>query len=190
MAFNVKVTKTSSAAKVNQALTSLAKKEVYVGIPQTRSSRPGEPINNAELMYIHTNGSPVQHIPARPVIEPAISQPETRALIVDELKLAAEAALTGDKGKEDTHLKRAGLIGSNAAKAWFTDSRNNWPKNKPSTIRNKIRKLRGKSLRDALDILDEYEQDSTTDVSSIDTPLIDTGELRRSITFVVGEKGK
>jgi hypothetical protein len=188
MPFNLKVVRTSSAVKVNKALESLARKEVYVGVPQANASRKDEPINNAELMYIHTNGSPIKHIPARPVIEPALEAEPTKALIKDELKLAAEAALSGDKVKEDTHLKRAGTIGSNAAKEWFTDPRNNWPKNRPSTIRNKLRKLRGKALKDALEILDEYENDSTVDASSIDTVLVDTGEMRRSITGVLGEK--
>lgn len=188
MPFDLKVTKTSSAAQVNKALASLARKEVYVGIPQANASRPGEPVNNAELMYIHTNGSPIRHIPARPVIEPAIEASPTKELIKDELKLAAEAALVGDKSKEDTHLKRAGTIGANAAKSWFTDSRNGWKQNAPSTIRHKLRTLKGKSLRDALDLLDEYEADDSVDINSINTPLIDTGELRRSITYVVGEK--
>ena len=44
-----------------QRLKRLPKVGVLVGIPQERSSRPskeGEPnqINNAELLYIHTNG--------------------------------------------------------------------------------------------------------------------------------------
>lgn len=39
-------------------LKALSKKEVYVGIPQEKASRPagGDPINNAELLYIHTHG--------------------------------------------------------------------------------------------------------------------------------------
>jgi hypothetical protein len=180
--FDLKVTHTSSAAKVNEALKTLAKKQVYVGVPQQNASRKDGTVNNAELMYIHTNGSPMRNIPARPVIEPAIEADNNKKVITEQLRDAAEAALDGDAEGMNASLQKAGIAGSNAAKRWFTDSRNGWPKNKPSTIRNKIRKLRGTSYQDAMDILD-----SGGDISSIDTPLIDTGELRRSITYVVGE---
>lgn len=183
--FDLKVTKTSSAVKVNESLAKLAKKQVYVGIPESGAGRKQGEINNAALMYIHTNGSPMNNIPARPVIEPAIEQPETKKLIVEQLKDAAEAAFEGDESAMDESLQKAGRLGANAAKRWFTDSRNGWPKNKPSTIRNKLRKLPGTSYADAMDILD-----SGGDISSLDTPLIDSGELRRSITYVVGEDKK
>lgn len=185
--FNLKVTKTSTAAAVNTAIEKLEKNQVYVGIPQATTDRPTPGITNAELMYIHTNGSPLRNIPARPVIEPAIEANGNRQMIAEELKHAAERALLQDPAGMQVYLKRAGFVGMTAAKDWFTDSRNGWPPNKPSTIRNKLRTLRGKDYTDAMDILDEYIADPTRDVSGIDTPLIDTGELRRSITFVVGD---
>lgn len=183
--FDLTVTKTSSALKVNETLAKLARKQVLVGIPASNAKRKGEAINNAELMYIHTNGSPMNNIPARPVIEPAIEQPETKKLITEQLKDAAEALFDGDEAAMDESLQLAGRLGANAAKRWFTDSRNGWPKNKPSTVRNKLRKLRGTAYTEAMDILD-----SDGDIMSIDTPLIDSGELRRSITYVVGEDKK
>lgn len=183
--FDLKVTKTSSAAKVNAAIANIARKQVYVGIPESKAARKTGNINNAQLMYIHTNGSPVNHIPARPVIEPAIEDAPTKKLIVEQLRDAAEAGFAGEDTAMETHLDAAGQIGSNASKRWFTSSRNGWPKNKPSTIRNKLRKLRGTAFDEAMDILD-----SGGDIASIDTPLIDTGEFRRSITYVVGEDKK
>ncbi len=190
--FNLKVTKTSTAAAVNRSITTLEKRQVYVGIPQENNERPDvngkkPDVTNAELMYIHTNGSPLRNIPARPVIEPAIEADGNRQNIATELMHAAQRALVDDPAGMEEYLKRAGMVGMVAAKDWFTDPRNGWPPNKPSTIRNKLRTLRGKALNDALQILDEYESDPTRDVSGIDTPLIDTGELRRSITFVVGD---
>lgn len=178
--FDLKLNRTSTASAVNDAIKKLARKEVYVGIPESNAARKTGGINNAQLMYIHTNGSPLKNIPARPVIEPAIEA--NKAVISEQLEHAAEAALDGNEKGTDDALTRAGIAGANAAKRWFTDSRNGWPKNKPSTVRNKIRKLRGTSYQEAMDILD-----SGGDVSSIDTPLIDTGELRRAITSVTGD---
>ena len=64
-----------------------------------------------------------------------------------------------EKGVEE--LKKTGMFVQNKVRSWFTDSRNGWPPNAPSTIKAK----KGKS-----------------------NPLIDTGELRKSITYVVSNK--
>lgn len=163
------------------ALSRLTRRRAVVGIPATtaqdrqaavrkliggaRSKKRKEHlvkaalsmINNAQLLFIHTNGSPLKSIPARPVLEPAIMDPPTRALIEEELGKAAEAALTYKD--PESFLKRAGLIAENAARAWFTNPKNNWVPNKPSTIRAK-----GSSR-----------------------PLIDTAEMRKAITSLVLE---
>jgi len=117
-------------------------------------------LNNAELLYIHTNGSPARGIPARPVLQPAVQAEGNRQAIAAELAAAARASLGGDKPGKFRSLKRAGLAGQNAARNWFTDPRNNWAPNAPSTIRRK----------------------------KSDKPLIDTGALRASITYVVSEE--
>ena len=146
-----------SAQTVRARLEAISRSDVLVGIPQARNSRKGEPVGNAGLLYIHTHGSPAHRIPARPVIEPAIAADGNRQIIGQELANAAKAHLGGDPAKAETDLARAGIAGMNAAKGWFTDGRNQWPPNRPSTIRRK------KSSR----------------------PLIDTGALRRNITYVV-----
>ena len=112
-------------------------------------------INNAQLMYIHTNGSPARGIPARPVIEPALAA--NKELIGEALNAAADALLAGNAEEAEKAFKSAGQLGANAAKRWFRDPRNGWVENSPSTIK----------------------------VKGSDKPLIDTGELRRSITYVV-----
>lgn len=136
----------------------MQKNQAMVGIPQESSSRSGS-VSNAEFLYIHTNGSPANGIPARPVIEPAIEKTDVMEKIADELKAAAVAALDGNTAKAKQHLERAGLYGENAAKEQFTGE-NGWPANKASTIRAK----------------------------GSDKPLIDTGALRSAITHVVKEK--
>jgi hypothetical protein len=114
-------------------------------------------VNNAELLYIHSNGSPLRHIPARPVIEPAITEPGNKALITKELGKAAEAGLAGNAADVTMRLNRAGMLAQNICRAWFVDPRNGWAPNAPSTIRRK----------------------------GSDRPLIDTGALRQAITYIV-----
>lgn len=142
------------ASFIAAAIGDLQSAKVYVGIPEAQTSRPGEPVTNAGLMYIHTNGSEVMHIPPRPVIEPAIEN--ANEIISKELSLSIESRLDGNKELSKQHLAKAGILGANASKRWFTDPRNNWAPNAPSTIAAK----------------------------GSDRPLIDTGELRRAITSV------
>lgn len=133
--------------------------EVLVGIPQENSAREEGPLTNAELMYLHTNGSPVKHIPARPVIEPALAEPETAIRIRQYLIQGMRAATTGNIKAARACYEKAGLIGANAAKKYFTSG--NLAPNSPLTI-----KMKGSSR-----------------------PLIDTGALRQSITYVVRRNG-
>lgn len=152
----ITVTEGGTLDDVRKALSSLSNAKVYVGIPEAKTSRKGEPVTNAGLMYIHTHGSALRNIPPRPVIEPAIEAKDNKDNITKELELAANSELDGDRANTLLHLKRAGTLGSNAAKRWFTDPRNGWAPNAPSTIAAK----------------------------GSDRPLIDKGELRRAITHV------
>jgi hypothetical protein len=141
---------------IKEAIGKLDNAKVYVGIPEAETARDDEEITNAALMFIHTNGSEVMGIPKRAVIEPAIEYPSNKERIVSTLGQAADAMLDGNKQQAEHFIQVAGQQGSNASKRWFTDPANNWPPNKPSTIERK----------------------------GSDRPLIDTGELRRAITFV------
>ncbi len=144
---------------VQKSIKELKKTDVLVGVPQEKTNRDTNSITNAELLYIHTNGSPANHIPPRPVIEPAIqnSKEELGTLI----KEAILKALEGDTSGAMAGMERAGTQGENVAKGWFTNPQNNWADNAEST-----KKQKGSSR-----------------------PLIDTAQLRNSITHVVKKKG-
>lgn len=155
----ITVTEAGDLDFVRKALSNLSHARVLVGIPEAETSRPGQVVTNAGLMYIQTNGAHLPNgavIPPRPVIEPAIEAPDNRELIEEQLGLAAQAELDGKPDEMRRHLFLAGQLGSNAAKRWFRDPRNNWAPNAPSTIAAK----------------------------GSDRPLIDQGELRRAITHV------
>lgn len=113
----------------------------------------------AHQMYIMSHGSPAYHIPPRPIIEPAIE--ENRDKINEKLRRCLKYFLNFDFERGEAELKKVGIYAQNRVRAWFTDSRNGWPPNSPYTIKAK----KGKS-----------------------NPLIDTGELRKSITYVVSKE--
>ena len=142
--------------KLEQALKELSKIKVYVGIPEKEASRKEDNgPNNAELMYIHSQGSELQKIPARPVLEPVVEK--NKSQISNLLQKAMKSGLSGNKAKMMAEFHQVGQYAENKAKAYFVDPTNGWPPNSPKTVARK------KSNR----------------------PLIDTGQLRKSITHVV-----
>lgn len=114
-------------------------------------------VSNAELLHIQSKGSVLKGIPARPVLEPAVEASGNKEAIANELGAAAKAALDGNQSLAETKLKRAGMAAQRAAQKWFTDPRNAWAPNAPSTIAAK----------------------------GSDRPNIDTGGMRKAITYVV-----
>lgn len=159
-----KITVTTSGPgmeKLRKDIEQVLRLDVLVGIPEDRTGRKdNDPINNAQLMYIHTNGSELRNIPRRPVIEPAIKA--GRDKIIAGLQSAMSSAINGNIQEAKIRLKKVGQLGVNLSRAWFVDPRNGWPPNTPETIA----------------------------VKGSDQPLIDTGQLRKSITFVVRERGR
>ena len=99
-------------------------------------------------------------VPPRPVLDPSIEA--NKEPIAKQLQQATVAALDGNQQEADNALHRAGIVAENAAKAWFEDPTNKWPPNSPKTIARK----------------------------GSDSPLIDTGEMRKAITHVVTSRGE
>ena len=179
----VRVTHINSSKRVIDALAKLGHQRVLVGIPadttanrfaalsgmaaagRVKGARKRRLVNatldvtNAQLMFIQSKGSPIQGIPARPVIEPAIVAQGNKEAITAELAGAAKSTLDGDAAGTTMHLKRAGMAGQRASQKWFTDPRANLAPNAPSTIARK----------------------------GSDRPLIDSGALRAALTYVVEE---
>jgi hypothetical protein len=151
---------TDKTAKLRAQLAKLARKQVFVGVPEDETARKSGRVTNAGLVYLHTNGSPLRGIPARPIIEPAIQAADNSRLITDELGEAASAVLSEQPASAGQHLERAGTLAANSAKRWFTDPRNGWAPNSPLTIHRK----------------------------GSDRPLINTAQMRRSITYLVEDK--
>ncbi len=184
---NLKIVKDSSGI-LGDILKDLSGCSVLVGIPEEKSSRKGSgEITNAELLFIHTNGSPLRRIPARPVIEPAIEADGNKGPIIEELEQAAISFLNDKREQGIAHMKRAGMIASNACRAWFTDPRNGWPPNAESTVLRKLEKLKGGKLKAAMGAYEAGESSFAFQgqLYGLNTPLVDTGEMRAAITYVL-----
>lgn len=131
---------------------------VLVGIPSDKAMRQGGAPTNAMLGYIHEFGAPEANIPARPFLLPGIRAVKDK--VAGYLKQSSIAALKGDSGKADRAMGAAGLVAVSSIQRQFTSG--SFAPLKPSTL--KARRRRGRTGT---------------------RPLIDTGQLRRSITFVL-----
>ena len=155
--------------KIDQAVSFMKTHKVRVGIPDGGGSHEG--ISNVELAFILTNGSPVNHNPPRPFLEPGINQPDVKEKIVRHMKASAKAACEGDNGGAMDQLDLAGQAGENGVKDYMTTG--NFPGNAPITInggwmRNRVS---GKPVH--------------VKGKGSSKPLIDTGNLRASITHII-----
>lgn len=153
------------ASKLIKGINYTKDNYLLIGIPQKKTIREDEAITNAELLFIHTNGSPINNVPARPVIEPALEDDMER--LTSMLKDFANEAIEGNFEEAQKQLEKTGMRAQNVCRNWFTNADNNWPENAPSVRERKIKKG-----------------------STEPRPLIDTGELRKSIIYVVVKDGE
>ena len=174
---------------IMESLKNLSKIDVLVGILEEESSREGGKVTNAELAFIHTKGSPLNKIPPRPFVEPAIEDSENAEMISVELRKAVESALDGDKDKMSKALVRAGMQGQNAVRDWFTNPKNNWAPNSPYTVLTKLQKTNSSIAKDAVRYVDEGGKlEDITGLEGMTQPMIDTNQLRKAVTYVIREK--
>lgn len=152
-------------AKTIEALGYLQSRRVMVGVPGEKAGRREGKIDNASLAYIHENGAPEVGIPARPFLVPGVRDVQPR--IVGYLNQAMTAALDGDKGKVERTLNAVGLVAQNSVRGKITAGLS--PPLKPATIAARRRRFKGRKAMVAADV----------------KPLLDTGQLRASITYVV-----
>jgi len=140
-----------------QCLQYLATHTVEVGLTSTASER------SRTLLAIHEHGAPAMHIPARPVVKPALAQSSTRAEMSEAILSACAAANDGDLSAVTSALEDAGKTGVDGIHAWI--DKGIPPPNSPITLKGgwmrnpvsgKPMKVKGKSGT---------------------TPLVDTGQL-------------
>jgi hypothetical protein len=159
MAKNGLTTIFDDTAKVIDGIAKLTTTRVMVGVPAEKGGRrDGEPINNAALLYIHEHGAPEAGIPARPTLMPGIQSAQKD--INSGLEKTGKAALDGRPEAVDRGLTAVGLKAQSAIRAKFGSDE--LAPLAASTL--EARRARGRTG---------------------DKPLLDTGQLRNSVNFVI-----
>lgn len=162
----VTVTK-DHAATVLSAVRNLAGREVLIGIPSENIGRKdgsGNYVgaaNNAVLGYVHEHGSPARNIPPRPFLIPGVES--IRGAATDRLSSAIKNAMSGNPQGMSEQLHAVGLMGQSAVRARITSG--DFEPLSPATLA--ARRRRGVTR---------------------EKPLIDTGQLRASIKYVIRER--
>lgn len=158
----------NQSVKVKKGVGEMTSKQLLVGIPSSTSGRPGDPMNNATLGYIHEHGSPAANIPARPWLRPGVA--EAKKEIETRLHAMGEAVFRGETNL-DKHLTALGLVVVNAIRRRMQQGIP--PPLADSTIRRRKQRSAGS----------KYKRKASSAKDT--TPLIDTGKMIAAITFVI-----
>ena len=149
--------------KLKLDLTKIGKRSVYVGYPEGPNHQDSK-VTNAELAFLMTSGvymiskgDPVQRIPPRPFVEPAIERelPKIEAI----LKSSLSYSLDGREDLAEQERIKAGIVGENAIRKFIRDyPANKLTPNAPSTIRRKgedhpLKGLTGELMRAATSVI-------------------------------------
>ena len=107
-----------------RALEKLKKAKVKVGLPASAGGRL------SFILAVQEHGSPIMHIPSRPVIAPALARPETRTAMAEEMRNALQAAWEGKDFQPA--LEAAGQAGADGIRAYIDAGIS--PPNSPVTV--------------------------------------------------------
>lgn len=144
--------------EIRKMIANLPSYQIQIGVFSQNSKRKTKRhvvnvgLTNAELMFIHENGSPLHHLPARPVLKMTIDYGNT--LLDDVMQKALQAYFDDGEQAMETELKKFCLRLENYARdiIYLNDGR--LAPNAPRTVARK----------------------------GDNHPLFDTGQLARSIT--------
>lgn len=150
--------------KLNRFISQLSDTEIKVGWFESSKYENGTSV--ASVALVQEFGSPKDNIPPRPFMRTTIKKEEKNwdKLINVSSKEALNGNLTGNKFAE-----RLGLIVSGHIKKSIRDVQE--PPLKESTIRNRVSRRANKKL-----------------VGNLTKPLIDTGIMINTLTYVVDKK--
>lgn len=174
----VKVT-VDKLASIVASISKLATKDVLVGIPDSKTDRTDDAPTNATIGYLQEYGSDAQGIPPRPFLNTGVE--ESLPAVMPILKQAALASLDGSDAGVERNLNRAGLTAQNSVKNKINSG--DFIPLSEATLRARAARGR-KGAKIELARRAEGEAPSTEYAK----PLIDTGQLRNSISYVIRGK--
>lgn len=147
---------------ISNYIDTLPQYSIDIGVISETTTRKKEKtgLTNAELLFIHENGSPLQNIPARPVLDMTVNYTKQN-LFDGAVRKALLSYLNNNFDKEylEKELKKLGLKMENYARELIYSNDGRLAPNSPSVIKKK----------------------------GGNHPLFDTGQLARSITSRVIE---
>ena len=164
---------------VLKAIRDLTNKRVMVGVPAESAERADSEVTNALIGYVLETGAPERNLPARPFLVPGVEN--CQETVAARLKKAGVSALSGNSGDVTTQLNACGLIAVSSVK----DKMDTGPFTPlaDSTLRNRVSRGGGAQVGAAEELASRKAGNPPgTDLAQ---PLIDTGNLQNSITYVI-----
>lgn len=143
------------AKTIREYLSDIPEYEIQIGVFSEKSKRKktyNVGITNAEIMFIQENGSPLKHIPSRPILKMTIAYGNT--ILKDTLANALNAYLKNGLDGLEFELNKLCIKMENYAREVIYSNDGRLTPNAPSTIKSK----------------------------GYNHPLFNTGQLARSIT--------
>ena len=127
MALSLKMTEdTERLEKREKCLEFLRKHKVDVGLTSSASGR------SRFLLGIHTRGSPIMHIPPRPVVQPALAKESLKNEMGDRLLESCQAAFDGDMSGTVAGMEDCGQRGADGIREYIDGGIG--PPNAPVTL--------------------------------------------------------
>ena len=127
MALTLKMTEdTEHIVKQQECLDYLRSNKVDVGLTSSASGR------SRFLLGIHTRGSPIMHIPPRPVVQPALAKESLKTEMGDRLLESCQAAFDGDMSGTVAGMEDCGQRGADGIREYIDGGIG--PPNAPVTL--------------------------------------------------------
>lgn len=178
--------------QLRATLVLLSRTEVLVGVPDANSDRQPEEgddpdLTNAAIAYIHDNGAPEANIPARPFMLPGIAavQPQLEEKLAQTMKAVLRG---GGPDKVEQGLSQVGIIAAVSIQKTINDGIP--PPLSEATLRQRMRKGRKNGAGARKGAAQELDRRWDGQAPSVEfaKPLVDTAQLRNSITYAIRDK--
>lgn len=163
-----------------QAVAELSNVDVLVGIPHGETRTDGDGLTNAQIGYLQETGSPAMNIPARAFLVPGVE--DVQDVVGDKLVKAVDAAITGNHKRIMFLLESAGMQAMSSVRAYFVNGE--FEPLSLATIRARARRGR----KGAKKYLKQLKLGPVE--SGLVRPLIDTGQMRKSVTYIIMKKDR
>lgn len=185
---HLKVSKDQVSA-IRDSIRALADREVLVGFPEDTSQRQDDPTGptNAALGYIHDHGAPEQSIPARPFMIPGMRAVRDRVTSMLQ-RTAKRVVIDKSALNVDMEMEKVGLVVATSIKREINEGVP--PPLAEATLRGRMARGPGSSVAQGAFWELAWRDAGAPASTEIAKPLIDTGQLRNAVNFVVRSKRK